>query len=479
MKYLLFILPTEFKIWLLNLLYKDIAAMGDGGDTELAHINAEEAKVLLSMGGSGTINKKTGLKEFIGGGSSGGSSGPTQSTVYQQSIPPELLPITESTLGAAAQQVYNTDASGNITGIKPYQPYSTDPSQYVAGFSPMQQQSYTGAGQLTTPGQFQAGSQLAGAAGLGSLGVAGQAAQAGNQYNQMATNPYVTQAFMNPYVSSSLAPQLAEIQRQGDIASTQAASQATGSGAFGGTRSALAQNEAQRNAMMAQQNAIGQGYNTAFNQAQQAQQFGANLGLQGQQTALSGLGQAGQAGATLGQLGTQQLGAQQGILGLQNQFGAQQQQQQQNITNQAIQNYATGQQYPLMQLGTMMDLIRGTPIQTSSTQSYQAAPNPISQLAGLGTAGIAGLGLYNTMGGGSSSDIRVKENIELVDVLVDGINIYEFDYKPEFKDKAGHGRYRGVMADEVEQIMPNAVGRDSDGYKTVHYSMLGIKMEEV
>jgi len=45
MKYLLFILPTNFKIWLLNLLYKDIAAMGDDGDTELAHVNAEEAKV--------------------------------------------------------------------------------------------------------------------------------------------------------------------------------------------------------------------------------------------------------------------------------------------------------------------------------------------------------------------------------------------------------------------------------------------------
>jgi hypothetical protein len=205
---------------------------------------------------------------------------------------------------------------------------------------------------------------------------------------------------MNPYISSSLAPQLAEIQRQGDIASTQAASQATGSGAFGGTRGALAQNEAQRNAMMAQQQAIGQGYNTAFNQAQQAQQYGAGLGLQGQQAALGALGQAGQAGATLGQLGTQQLGAQQGILGLQNQFGAQQQQQQQNIMNQAIQDYATGQQFPMQQLASMMALIRGTPIQTTSTQSYQAAPSPISQLAGLGTAGIAGLGLYNAMGKG-------------------------------------------------------------------------------
>ena len=398
MKFLLHILPTNFKVWLLNLLYKDIAAMGDGGDTELAHINAYEANLLISVGGSGTINKKTGLKEFKGGG--GGSSGPTQSTVYQQSIPPELMPITQSTLGAAAQQVYNTDTSGNITGIKPYQPYSTNPSDYVAGFSPLQSSSFTGASSLTTPGQFEAGSKLAGASGLGSLGMVGGLAGTGANYNAMATSPTAMGAFMNPYISSSLAPQLAEIQRQGDIASTQAASQATGSGAFGGTRGALAQNEAARNAMMAQQQAIGQGYNQAFNQAQQAQQFGANLGLQGQQAALGALGQAGQAGATLGQLGTQQLGAQQGILGIQNQFGAQQQQQQQNIINQAIQDYATGQQFPMQQLASMMALIRGTPIQTTSTQSYQAAPSPISQAAGLGTAGIGALGLYNAMNKG-------------------------------------------------------------------------------
>jgi hypothetical protein len=204
---------------------------------------------------------------------------------------------------------------------------------------------------------------------------------------------------MNPYIRESLQPQLNQIAQQGNIAAQQAAGQATGAGAFGGTRSALAQNLAQQNALMAQQQAIGQGYNQAYQQAQQAMQYGAGLGLQGQQTALQGLGQAGQAGATLGQLGGAQLGAQQGILNLQNQLGAQQQTQQQNIINQAIQNYATAQQFPMMQLGTMMDLVRGTPTQITGTQTYQAPPSSISQLAGLGTAGIAGLGLYNAMNG--------------------------------------------------------------------------------
>lgn len=333
----------------------------------------------------------------LGGGGGGGQSAPTTQTVNQVQIPPELMPYATSTLAAAKNQLFNTDASGNITGITPYTPYSTDPSKYVAGFSPMQQQAFTGAGQLQTPGAYGQAMGMTGAAAAGTAGLAGQAAQAGQQYNAMATSPAAINAFMNPYMQASLQPQLNEIARQGQIQAQQAAGQATAAGAFGGTRSALAQNEAARNALMAQQQAIGQGYNQAFNQAQQAMQYGAGLGLQGQQTGLQGLGQVGSLAGQLGSLGGQQLGAQTGILGLQSQLGAQQQQQQQNIINQAIQNYATAQQYPMMQLGTMMDLVRGTPTQTTSTQTYQAAPSPISQIAGLGTAGIAGLGLYNAM----------------------------------------------------------------------------------
>jgi len=332
---------------------------------------------------------------FNVGGGGGGQSAPTTQTVNQVSIPPEVMPYATSTLAAAKQQLFNTDASGNITGIKPYQPYSTDPSQYVAGFSPLQQQSFTDASQMQMPGQFQTGSQLTSAGAMGSMGLSGQAARAGQNYNQMATNPYAMQAFMNPYVSASLQPQLNQLAQQGNIASQQAASGATAAGAFGGTRSALAQNLAQQNALMAQQQAIGQGYNQAFQNAQQAQQFGANLGLQGQQTALQGMGQAIQGGQALGQLGSAQLAGQQGIIGLQNQMGGQQQQQQQNVINQAIQNYATGQQYPMMQLGQMMDLVRGTPTQITGTQTYQAPPSPISQAAGLG---IAGLGLSKALG---------------------------------------------------------------------------------
>jgi hypothetical protein len=44
--------------------YKNLASKGRNGDTMLAHINPKEAGLLKSMGGAGTINPKTGLREF-------------------------------------------------------------------------------------------------------------------------------------------------------------------------------------------------------------------------------------------------------------------------------------------------------------------------------------------------------------------------------------------------------------------------------
>jgi hypothetical protein len=70
----------------------------------------------------------------------------------------------------------------------------------------------------------------------------------------------------------------------------------------------------------------------------------------------------------------------------------------------------------------------------------------------------------------ATSDIATKENIKQVGVLPSGINIYEFEYKPEFKDAAGHGRFVGVMAQEVQKVIPEAVAVGADGYMMVDYS---------
>jgi hypothetical protein len=54
------------------------------------------------------------------------------------------------------------------------------------------------------------------------------------------------------------------------------------------------------------------------------------------------------------------------------------------------------------------------------------------------------------------------------------LGIYEFEYID-----GDSRRFRGVMADEVEAVVPEAVVYDSRGYALVNYSLLGIDMVEV
>jgi len=136
---------------------------------------------------------------------------------------------------------------------------------------------------------------------------------------------------------------------------------------------------------------LGAQYGQAANQLnEQAKQYGAGLGLQGAQAALQGVGQ-------LGQLGQTEFGQAKDVIGLQNQLGTQQQQLEQNKVNQQIQNYATQQQWAMQQLAAMNNMLRGLPMQASSTQSYQAAPSAASQVAGLG---LTGYGLSKMAAGG-------------------------------------------------------------------------------
>ena len=279
------------------------------------------------------------------------------------------------------------------------------------------------------------------------------------QQYQMSNAPQVTaqtfgqqsaDQYMSPYMQSVVNIQQREAQRQADIASTQRGAQAAQQGAFGGSRQAIMDAEAARNLATQKGDIQAQGLQSAYTQAQaqfnadqqaklaaqqanqqaglttgaqnlaanlttqnlgagqnlqsqqlnqaanlqaqqlaaQQQQFGANYGLQGLQSALTGAN-------TLSGLGTTGLNNQLNVLNAQQQAGLTQQQQQQNIINQGVQNYQTAQQYPMTQLTNMKNMLTGLPISTTSTQQYQAAPSTVSQLAGLGMAGI---GLNQLMG---------------------------------------------------------------------------------
>lgn len=316
---------------------------------------------------------------FYGGAPSTPSQ--TTQTQNQNTIPAQLMP-------------YMLDVLNKGQGLtnQGYTPYSTNAQDYVAPFSPMQQQAQQGAAGLQTPGQFAPASYMAGLSGVGSM-------MAGQNYAQQATDPNAVGAYMNPYLQQSLAPQLQLLNQQYGIEQAKQQGAATQAGAFGGSREALMSGLVNQNQSLAQQKMISEGYNQAFNQAQQAQQYGAGLNLQG-------MGQGIQAAGQLGGLGTAQLGAQTSVLGTQSQFGGQQQAMQQQAIDQSIQNYQNAQNYPYMQLGFMSDLIRGTPTGNTTETKYQAQPSTLTQLGGaLGTAGsLYGAATAKKAEGGSIKD---------------------------------------------------------------------------
>jgi hypothetical protein len=73
----------------------------------------------------------------------------------------------------------------------------------------------------------------------------------------------------------------------------------------------------------------------------------------------------------------------------------------------------------------------------------------------------------------NNSDVRLKEDVQRIGTTVFGLPLYHFKYigAPEI--------YKGVMAHEVLQVMPDAVSRGEDGYYRVNYHALGTSMRRV
>ena len=138
---------------------------------------------------------------------------------------------------------------------------------------------------------------------------------------------------------------------------------------------------------------------------------GAQVGLQGVQGAQAGYGLANQVGQNLTNIGTQQLAAQKDIIGLQNQMGAQQQAQQQKYIDAAINNYANAQNAPMSAFQQLNSLIRGM---GSTNTQYAPAPSLMSQVGGLGAAGLGAYMASRKEGG----VIKAYKSGGLVDLAV-------------------------------------------------------------
>ncbi len=134
-----------------------------------------------------------------------------------------------------------------------------------------------------------------------------------------------------------------------------------------------------------------------------------------------------------------------------------------------MQDYRLNSSAPVDPVATAASRIEGGSIYTSPTLKIYGTVVEFTK----GDAGTKGDG-PGSKRASSKSDPSVKENIVRIGEHPLGFGLYLFDYKPCFREACGQGRQFGVMADEVERLVPAAVSLGSDGYRLVDYDKLGI-----
>jgi hypothetical protein len=238
----------------------------------------------------------------------------------------------------------------------------------VAGLSPMQQQIGTELGSMSTPTQFNMGTGSA-AMGLGALG--------------SMLSPEQTAMYMSPYQQNVIDVNKAEALRDAQKGLTAGNLASAKQGTYGGARNALMMSEADRNLQTKLGNIQATGMQNAFDAAQKAQIA--------QAAGYTGLGQ------TFGQLGTAQQATDIDRIKTQGAYGDLQRGTQQQQLDAQYQDLMTKLNYPVTNLETMNNLVRGVPLTQTGTTGSQTTPPPsfASQLAGMG---LTGLSLYNMFG---------------------------------------------------------------------------------
>jgi hypothetical protein len=292
----------------------------------------------------------------------------TNLTTALTDVPATLKPYVTDAGGIlpTAQKLLTQDYA--TTYGNPLQAAGLAGSGRVAGLSPMQQQIGTELVKMNTPGQFGLGTGAT-AMGLGALG--------------SMLSPEQTKMYMSPYEQNVIDVNKAEALRDAQKQLVGANLASARQGSYGGARNALMQSEADRNLQTKLGNIQATGMQNAFDAAQKAQIA--------QAAGYSGLGQ------TFGQLGTAQQASDIDRLKTQGAYGDLQRATQQQQLDAQYQDLMTKLNYPLSNLETMNNLVRGAPLtQTAGSQTTTTPPPSFaSQLAGMG---LTGLSLYNMFG---------------------------------------------------------------------------------
>tara|TARA_R100001163_G_C5068158_1_gene208001 strand:- start:5738 stop:6871 length:1134 start_codon:yes stop_codon:yes gene_type:complete len=118
-------------------------------------------------------------------------------------------------------------------------------------------------------------------------------------------------------------------------------------------------------------------------------------------------------------------------------------------------------------LGGLAGLGTSTTFQNQSSgftsQAFSGGASPFQQIVSAASAAAP----YVAM-----SDIRLKTNVKQVGKLNNGIKLYTWNWTEEAKGIAGNQVEYGVIAQEVMEVVPEAVIEGNDGYLRVSYEAL-------
>ena len=146
-----------------------------------------------------------------------------------------------------------------------------------------------------------------------------------------------------------------------------------------------------------------------------------------------------------------------------------------NTTQIVVSNASSGQGFQVVNSGgTALFEVEGISGYTRISISLGVGVNP------SGTTGR--IDASNDIVAYSSSDLRLKENIKPIENALDKVKALtgvEFDWKAEHKEAHGYeGHDTGVIAQEVQAVMPTAVRTNDTGYLAVRYEkLIGLLIE--
>ena len=264
----------------------------------------------------------------------------------------------------------------------------------------------------------------------------GQLAAIGAQTYDTAT----AANYANPYENQVISGALGDLQEAYGQTQKGMNAQAIGAGAFGGERQGI-ENVLGRERYL---DTVG---DTSARLRQAGFESGANRFAQDRatqlQSAQSQIGALGQSAAGLAGFGTQARGIEQAGLA------------------EGYRDFIEEREYAGGQVKQMVGALSGAPIRSYGEERAGSVGTPVAGPSTFGqvTGALAAM----------NSDIRLKDDINLVGKSPSGINIYTFRYKGEDK------KYQGVMAHQV----PEASFVGDDGYLKVNYNKLDVEFKEV